>query len=404
MKILNKWPEITNNLQPRTTFPVILLLINLAILFQATVLAPEPFAPDGTIQTRYNNFLIFKHSFFNLFENLNLYDYHTSKYNDLFKYSPTFALLMAPLAILPDAPGAFLWNLLNTFVLYFAIVSIPALSWRAKSWIVLFILFELITNLRNAQSNALIAGMLIYSFVFFEEKKPGAAILLILGSAFIKLFGIIALLIALFYPCKIRSAVYTLFWGATLIILPALFIPYSHLIQQYYNWAELVRNDHSISLGLSVMGWLQSWFNMLGLAYKSEIVLLGAAMLCLPFVLIRRHSDYLFRLSCLSSLLIWMVIFNHRAESPTFIIAATGIAIWYFSTASAPVDKALLILAFIFTVLSPTDLFPKSIREQYVIPYVLKAVPCIFIWLRIWYLCVFQKINRIQPVGLPAKN
>ena len=39
-----------------------------------------------------------------------------------------------------------------------------------------------------------------------------------------------------------------------------------------------------------------------------------------------------------------------------------------------------IILAFVLTVLSPTDLFPKYIRDEFIWPYSLKVVPCILIW------------------------
>lgn len=376
------------NLNTSQLLPVLLIVINFAILFQSIFLPPKVSPIDGVISTRYNNYLIFKHSFFHLFENLNLYIHHLEKHQDLFKYSPTFALLMGPFTVFPDTVGLLLWNLLNTFVLYFAIHRIPSLSPKAKVWIVLFVLFELITSLRNSQSNALIAGMLIYAFVFLEKNKTGTAILLIIGSAFIKIFGVVALLLVFLYPQKIRSAAYAVLWTTVLILLPVLFIPLPHLIQQYVNWGDLLQNDHSLSLGLSVMGWLQSWFNILGMAYKSEIVLVGAVLMCLPFLFVKRHAYYHFRLLALCSLLLWIVIFNHRAESPTFIIAAVGAAIWYFDKPANPFDTTLIVLTFILTVLSPTDLFPRYLRDNYVVPYVLKAVPCIFVWIRIWYLMI----------------
>jgi hypothetical protein len=46
-------------------------------------------------------------------------------------------------------------------------------------------------------------------------------------------------------------------------------------------------------------------------------------------------------------------------------------------------DIILVALVFLFTVLSPTDLFPDALRKSLVEPYVLKAVPCIFIWVKI---------------------
>jgi hypothetical protein len=46
-------------------------------------------------------------------------------------------------------------------------------------------------------------------------------------------------------------------------------------------------------------------------------------------------------------------------------------------------DIILVALVFIFTVLSPTDLFPDSLRKSLVVPYILKAAPCIFVWVMI---------------------
>ena len=48
----------------------------------------------------------------------------------------------------------------------------------------------------------------------------------------------------------------------------------------------------------------------------------------------------------------------------------------------------LLIFAFILTSLSPTDLFPRFIRNEVIVPYALKVLPCIVIWLRIQYMVV----------------
>ena len=36
--------------------------------------------------------------------------------------------------------------------------------------------------------------------------------------------------------------------------------------------------------------------------------------------------------------------------------------------------------AFVLVSLSPTDVFPRVLREQIVQPFVLKALPCILLW------------------------
>ena len=85
----------------------------------------------------------------------------------------------------------------------------------------------------------------------------------------------------------------------------------------------------------------------------------------------------------MASILIWMVIFNHKAESPTFVIAVAGLAIWYIAQPATLVNKILIVFAFLLTVLSATDIFPAAIRKNYVIPYDLKALPCVFIWCKL---------------------
>ena len=44
-----------------------------------------------------------------------------------------------------------------------------------------------------------------------------------------------------------------------------------------------------------------------------------------------------------------------------------------------------MVFAFVLSSLSPSDLFPRSLREAYVLPYALKALPPTLIWLRLSY-------------------
>jgi hypothetical protein len=87
----------------------------------------------------------------------------------------------------------------------------------------------------------------------------------------------------------------------------------------------------------------------------------------------------------LASTLIWMVIFNHKAESPTFIIVMAGIGIWYFSRERDRLDRVLLILSFLMICMSVSDLVPAGIRNGFIRPYGIKAVMAIVIWGKIVY-------------------
>ena len=71
-----------------------------------------------------NNYLIFSKPFFNLLAGNDLYQEYPQFYYDTFKYSPAFALLFAPMSLLPDYIGPIIWNLLNETV--FVIASFKA--------------------------------------------------------------------------------------------------------------------------------------------------------------------------------------------------------------------------------------------------------------------------------------
>ncbi|MBK8088139.1 MAG: DUF2029 domain-containing protein [Chitinophagaceae bacterium] len=96
---------------------------------------------------------------------------YPAEHFDYYKYSPTFSLFMAPLANLPDSVGLFLWNLLNVLVLYFALRRLPLSSNKTHLLMLGFVFLELLTSTQNSQSNALIAGLIIFAFTSLERKK-----------------------------------------------------------------------------------------------------------------------------------------------------------------------------------------------------------------------------------------
>lgn len=346
--------------------------------------------------TAYNNYLIFKQSFFHLIEGKDLFILYPKEHWDLYKYSPTFSLMMAPLAILPDVVGLFIWNLLNALVLFFGIkkLQLPARFKgiefsKISMFIILFVGLELMTSLQNEQSNGLLAGLIILAFVFLEKEKIWLGTLCITLTFYIKIFGIVAFALFLVYPQKGKFILSSAVWMIVLGLLPAVFVGFDQLIFLYGSWGRMLGEDHAASYGYSVMGWLQIWFGLE--VSKNVIVLLGVALFCLPLVKFKRNLNYEFRWRLLVSILIWVVIFNHKAESPTFVIAMSGVGIWYFFSKKTKVNLALVILAFVFTSLSPTDLFPRFLRESFVIPYVMKAMFCILIWGKvIWEMFLIQ--------------
>jgi len=99
-------------------------------------------------------------------------------------------------------------------------------------------------------------------------------------------------------------------------------------------------------------------------------------------------------------MLIWMVIFNHKAESPTYIIVMSGIGIWYWSQQPASMtDRVLLILSFLLITMSVSDLVPAPVRNGFIRPYGIKGVMAIAVW--VWI--VWQQLYP-NPKVTPARR
>ena len=345
-------------------------------------------AIEGTLYTDYNNYLIFKQSFYHLLSKQDLYVLYPAEHWDLYKYSPSFALAMGALAYLPDWIGLSLWNVVNALALFIAITRLP-LQDKKINLMLWFVLLELLTSLQSAQSNALMAGMLIGALTLMEKRRAGLATLLIVGATFIKVYGAIGFAIFLFYPEKVKFILYAALWSALFLVLPLVVLSPAELISQYESWAAMMSKDQSVSYGFSVMGWLHSWFGLSGV--KNLVILTGVILFFIPVVRLRLYKEVSYRLLFLAYMLVWVIIFNHKAESSTFVIEISAIAIWYFAEEPTRWRTVLLWLVFIFSSLSATDLFPHIVRSQVMVPYVVKVVPCILLWCVMFYELVLAK-------------
>ncbi|HVI46160.1 MAG TPA: glycosyltransferase family 87 protein [Chitinophaga sp.] len=338
-------------------------------------------AHDENGWTRYNNFLIFKSSWKHLIAYKDLYLLYPAEYYDLYKYSPSFALWMGLFAWMPDVPALISWNVMNVVFFIWAMQVVPVLKER-KPPMMLFLAIEMMIALTSSQINVMIGGALVLAWHFMENKKVWAATLLVVITIYIKIFGIVALSLFLLYPERWKAAAYTVLWTLLIGLMPLLVVSWDQMLFLYKSWGRLLGNDYSVSYGVSVMGWWHTWFNMP--INKQAFVLSAAAIFTLPFIRFRYYREPSFRLQILCSILLWVVIFNHKGESPTYILAMMGVAIWYFSQPLKPINTILVVLTLVFTSFSSTDLItPYWIARTYIEPFAVKAVFCSVVWLKI---------------------
>ena len=349
----------------------------------------------GKQLTEFNNYLIFKGSYFHLLHGQNLYGIFPDEHWDFYKYSPTFALLMAPMAYLPNLAGLMIWNVLNVLAVCMAVRMLPFTS-RVHAILLWFIVNDMVTCLSNAQSNGLMCGLMVAAYCCLQNNKAIWATLWLALATYIKVYGAIGFCLFLFYPDKIRFVLYAIFWNVVLLALPLIVTPLHTLVWQYHNWATLLMADASTATGISVAGWLHSWF---GIDAKGVVSVAGLALFLVPFIRYKLYRDELYKILTLAGMLVWVIIFNHKAESSTYIIAVTGVGIWYFANPRANWRTALILLVFFFTCLSGTDFFPTYVKKHFVYPYTIKVVPCILVW------CViFVQLMTASPRHSPKER
>ena len=362
---------------------LVLSIYGLATIIATLVkVAPGPFEQNGVHYDPLQDFAIFRNSFFHLIHHQDLYARFDAEQWDLYRYSPTFALLFAPFAVLPYGLGAVLWNLLNALALFWAVRSLPIGVDRTKMLVLWFVLLSVLNSVSNAQSNALMAGLMLGAWNARERKNPALSSFLIVLSVFVKLFGVCALLPCLLAQGRKKLLAYTTAWGLIMAALPLIAVAPAQLLALYQGWYATVRAFSEARLGLSVMGFLRAWFH---LEIPQPYVVLAGALILIAVALRGPRRDPRFRLLAAASVLIFVTIFNYAAESPTFVLAVAGCALWYFFQARTPANFALVIAVFLFTCLSSADLVARALRRQFLETYVIKAVPCILVWIKLHY-------------------
>ena len=353
---------------------------------------------------KYNNYLIFTNVFYNTLHENNIYLHYPDIHFDSNHYGVFFSILIAPFAMLPDWLGMPLWNVANTLVFLFAIHKLP-FSNQKKAFFAWLCLQEFITAAVSLQFNIALAGLLMLSAIYIYERKETQSAFFIMIGFFVKLYGVAGLSAFFFVKNKIKFIGALIAFGILFIVLPMLLSSSHFGIQSYADWFQSLseKNVSNQVLGnrqdFSLMGIVR---RVLGDASISNLTFLipGMAVFALPYLRIKQYQNLPFQLLILSSTLLFIVLFSSGSESPTYIIAVAGVMIWFLiQKEKTPYVIGLLIFVIILTCFSFSDLFPKFIKENYIIKYSLKALPCCFVWFRVIYELLtkdFQKDYKLD--------
>jgi len=373
--------------------------ISVPVLLWFTISIVAAIAEISRGASSINNFLIFRGTFWHTIHQQNLFAQYPNEYIDSNHYGPLFSILIAPFAVLPLYIGCFLWCIANIAILFYAVRKLPV-SFTAQQIILLIGTLELATSIHNVQFNPMLTGWIILSYTFIKNKQECWATLFIIAGFLIKIYGIAGIVFFLFSENKIKFIAYFIMWFIILFCLPILLSSTHFLIQSYQDWFNSLLEKNSANITIQAQGNMQD-ISAMGLIRRpfklsnfKDIYMLApaAALIALPALRFKQYKHTAYQLTYLAVALISVVVFSTGAESPTYILAVLGVAIWYVlqDTKNKKWVHILLVLVLIITSLSSTDLFPRYLYKVFILPYALKALPCFLVWL----IAVYQLFRK----------
>ena len=354
----------------------------------------------------HGNYKIYKYVFWNVIERYPLYQPRPEAFGDLNHYGPVFSLIIAPFAVLPDIIGSTLWLLCLCILLFVSLKELPLKKWQIVT-ICWLITNSLVIAQTNVQFNTATAALIVLSYTMIKKEKDGWAAFMIMLGAFVKLYGIVGFAFFFFSKHKSRLLIWSVIWSVVFFVLPMAISSPDFIISQYQAWfQELahknIQNNNCLLQNVSLIGMIKKttghfeWSNLF-------VILPGIMLFALSLLNFRAYKNVGYQLRMLASVLLFVVLFSTGSEPNTYIIALVGAAIW-FVVQQKPFsfwDWGLLAFVVLFASFGPSDLFPRKIYTQFILPNALQALPCTLIWLRIiWEMIVLKgKESSMQELS-----
>ena len=346
-----------------------------------------------------NNYRIFRGVFWHTLQGTSLYAEYPLEYYDVNHYGPFFSLVIAPFALMPIPLGLVFWCIALSLTLYFAITRSTFSSWQ-QMFVLWFCSETLLTSLFMQQFNIAIAAIIIASYALIEKERDfWAACLIVLGT-FVKLYGIVGLAFFFFSRHKGKFVLSLLFWGVVLFVAPMIISSPGYVVSQYHEWFVCLvekngENLASQAQNISALGMVR---RVLGNPEYSDLLILVPALVlfALPYLRFKQWRNEGFRMTLLASVLLFTVLFSTGSESSSYIIALSGVCVWYFAAPwqRGKADIWLLVFVFLLSGMGSSDLYPRVVKREYIQAYSLKALPCLIVWLK---LCWEMMVKNYEP-------
>ncbi len=254
---------------------------------------------------------------------------------DIYRYSPTFAVVFTPFSLLPDWLGAGLWGVLNVAVTLFAlrllVREILPGAWppRREAWFLGLTAFGSMSGIWSGQINSLLLAIVIFAAVAIKYNRWWTASFLLTLPVFIKVWPIaVVLLLMACWPRQLSWRF--IIFAAALALLPFLTRPFSVVVGQYQEWYfSLIKQDQGRWGGFRDAWtiWENLWPPVSQRGY--QVLQLASAVLVLLWCLYQRRriaSTGRLLMAIISIWVSWQLLFGPGSEQLTYGIIAPSAA------------------------------------------------------------------------------
>jgi hypothetical protein len=196
-------------------------------------------------------------------------------------------------------------------------------------------------------------------------------------------------LLALFHRRRLRFVAIFAAVIAVGVALPLLVTPPATLAMQYRSWFHIESRDviplarygtGGADLYAGLMGQFRVWWGVRWPNWPAQLA--GVVIVMAPLALRRASWERRqFRLLFLASVLVFCVLFNHQAESPSYSIAIIGASIWFAASERTAWRIALMAACIVIVNVASTDLMPRTWYREWYVPYLVKTIPLIPLWI-----------------------
>lgn len=325
--------------------------------------------------------------------------------SDVFKYSPAFGFLYAPIEALPNRLEALVWAFLNAFIFWFGLLQwFHWKSFRPKFLavgVLILASMELDGSLHYQQINALLVGLLMIGVARFRDLR------LVPSGALLALATNLKLLPALFVGFLLFPLRKPFLKGLISVSLPLLLIPSLRVgvlagIEWHWQWFKVILAD-TRSPGLFDVQSVLERFSFGPLAKIIRLGILTSSLVFLFYFRPQKRGPADFWNAWLALGLTTLLLCSPRTESPTFVLMAPCyvlLAAELLAMHSKVPERNLLwglyLIGAFFVSLSYNDLWPKALWNPARYLYntkTLGVLPFWFLsaWLLKWRNAKFQK-------------